>query len=469
MNKIAILSILLFTQPLTSLIGEPSQSTITDQIDVAVTAYNSDIALVRDRRKLALESGIQSLTFMDVAQLIKPETVNLRSLTEPHSINILEQNYEYDLLSPHKILEKYVGKTVKLRNFSNEYTFKETDAELMSLNDGPIYKVGNQIHLNHPGSVVLPEIPENLIAKPSLVMLLENKSAEPIQDIAVTYITGGIRWAAHYVLHLDRDDTTFDLKGYVALTNQSGTSYNNASLKLIAGDVHRAPQPNNYSMHQKMARAAFAGGESMHQETFGDFHLYALPRRTTIKDQQTKQIQLLAATGARAQKVYEFRGQTINHYMPDAQKNQKVGVYLKFKNSEDNHIGLPLPAGTIRVYQEDSEGMEQFAGEDAIVHTPKDEEVALKLGDAFDIVGEKTQTKYSQLSQNNYRSSYFITLRNHKDADVTVHVIESLGNNGHILEASREYSRLDSSTISFPIDIPHNGTSTLTYTVEVKS
>jgi hypothetical protein len=447
------------------LVTSTAQSTLSDQTEVAVTAYNNNIALVRDRRKLSLDTGIHELTFMDVAQHIRPETVSLRSLSEAGSLHVLEQNYEFDLISPSKLLEKYLGKKVKLHNFSEDINFKEVDAELISLNGGAIYKVGDQIHLNHPGSVILPEIPANLIAKPSLVWLLDNKL--PQQDIAVTYITGGIRWNADYVITLDRSDTLLDIEGYVTLHNQSGTSYNNAQLKLIAGDVHRAPTGGGQEMH-KFARAAMmSNADSMQQEAFGDFHLYKLPRRTTIKDNQSKQVYLLSAQGVQAHKEYEYRGQPL-YYHHAPLKNQKVGVYLKFKNSETNHLGLPLPAGVIRVYQEDSEGALQFAGEDSIAHTPKDEEVTIQLGNAFDIVAERTQTDYQGFGNNGHKAGYEIKIRNHKDSAVTVNVIESFGNNWEILKSSHQYTKRDAFTAAFPIAVPANGETVLTYRVEVR-
>jgi hypothetical protein len=450
---------------LSSFLGA-AQSTVSDQTDVSVTAYNNNIALVRDRRKLELIDGVQELTFMDVAQQIRPETVSIRSLTEPGSVQVLEQNYEFDLISPDKILEKYVGKDVKLRNFSKDSTFHEVAAKLISLNGGAIYKVGDEIHLNHPGSVVLPEIPENLIAKPSLVWLLDNKHLQ--QDLVVTYITGGIQWNADYIVNLNRNDSELDIVGRVTLTNQSGTSYNNALLKLVAGDVHRASAGGHHNkMHLEFARASMAA-DSMQQESFGDYHLYKLPRRTTIKDNQTKQVHLLSGHGINAKKVYEYHGQVCHYHHAGTMKNQKVGVFLKFKNSEENHLGLPLPAGVIRVYQEDSEGMAQFAGEDSIDHTPKDEEITIKLGNAFDIVVERTQKEFASLPHNGNRSSYEVVIRNHKETDVTVNVLEHLGANATITKNSSGFNQVDAFNVSFPITVPRNGKAVVTYTVEVR-
>lgn len=482
MKKFVTLSATLLTLSLSSILAE-TQSTISDQTDVSVTAYNNNIALVRDRRKLELVDGVQELTFMDVAQQIRPETVSMRSLTEPGSIQVLEQNYEFDLISPDKILEKYLGKDVKLRNFSKDSTFHEVAAKLISLNGGAIYKVGDEIHLNHPGSVVLPEIPENLIAKPSLVWLLDNK--QPQQDLVVTYITGGIYWKADYIAYLNRNDSELDIIGHVTLTNQSGTSYNNALLKLVAGDVHQAQAGGHHKMNHQFAARAMMAGESMQEESFGDYHLYKLPRRTTIKDNQTKQVHLLSGHQIQTQKVYEYRGQPCYYPHAGTMQNQKVGVFLKFKNTLENHLGLPLPAGTMRVYQEDSESMAQLVGEDSITHTPKDEEVTIKLGNAFDIVAERTQKEFTSLPHNGSKSTHEIVIRNHKETDVTVNVLEQIGGNATIKNAtivtvnvlehigantknSCDFNQVDAFNVSFPVTVPHNGKTVLTYTVEVR-
>ncbi|MBI5094284.1 MAG: hypothetical protein HZB26_17820, partial [Candidatus Hydrogenedentes bacterium] len=367
-----------------------NETSLADQTDIEVTVYNSNLGLVRDRRKVKLQSGELSLKFMDVAQQIRPETVSLRSISDPGKIAILEQNYEYDLMSPAKLMEKYVGKPVQLLNFSKEIGFEKVDAELLSINDGPVYKVNNQIYLGHPGTVVLPQVPENLIAKPSLIWQLQNSGAD--QDIEVTYLTGGINWNADYVVTLDKGEAKLDLAGWVTLNNQSGATYTNAQLKLVAGEVNLAPQPQVRREIMEKGAIAPAGmaPPPMKQEAFGEYHLYTLPRRTTIKQNQAKQVSLLTATAVGVKKIYEYRGDLQYFSQPvPPMKDQKVGVYLKFANKKDNQLGMPLPAGVMRVYQEDSDGMLQFSGEDRIQHTPKDEDVRIKLGNAFDVVGER--------------------------------------------------------------------------------
>ena len=449
--------------------GPVSQTSLSDQTDVAVTVYNSNLGLVRDRRKVKLQNGELSLKFMDVAQQIRPETVSLKSVSDPGKIAILEQNYEYDLMSPAKLMEKYVGKPVQLVNFSKEVGFEKVDAELLSVNEGPVYKVNNQIYLGHPGTVVLPQVPENLIAKPSLIWKLQNAGAD--QDLEVTYLTGGINWNADYVLTLDKSESKLDLAGWVTLNNQSGATYTNAELKLVAGEVNQAPPPA-MPMMAKAARAMPAAAPApapMRQEAFGEYHLYTLPRRTTIKENQSKQVSLLTATAVGVKKIYEFRGDLQYFSQPMApMKDQKVGVYLKFANKKDNQLGMPLPAGVMRVYQEDSSGMLQFSGEDRIQHTPKDEDVRIKLGNAFDVVGERVQSDFKQVSDRLFESEFEIKVRNHKDSDISVDIVEPMTSDWRIIEKSHEFVKKDARTAIFTVPVAKDGETKVKYRVQVK-
>jgi len=445
-----------------------AQTTLEDQQDVAVTVYNNNLALVRDRRKVVLYPGEVSLKFMDVAEQIRPETVSLKSLTDPKALHILEQNYEYDLMSPSKLMEKYVGKPVRLINFSTEIGFSEKEAELLSVNGGPVYKVEDEIYLGHPGNVVLPEIPENLIAKPTLVWLLDNAGTD--HDVEVTYLTGGLGWRADYVLTLARSDTQMDLAGWVTLDNQSGAQYTAAQLKLVAGEVNIAPQVHE-EMDALVYSTAGAGGvpPRMREETFAEYHLYTLPRRTTIKQNESKQVSLLTAAGVAVRKIYEYRG-NVSFYSQriPPQKEEKVGVFLKFANKKDNNLGMPLPAGVMRIYQEDTEGMLQFAGEDRIEHTPKDEDVRLRMGNAFDIVAERTQTDFQRIASDVFEAAFEIKVRNHKDNGVTVDIVEPMTDDWTILDNSHEYEKRDARTAVFSVEVPKDAESVVTYRVRVK-
>ena len=439
-----------------------SQTSVEDQTDMAITVYGT-FALVRDRRKVVLFPGELSLTFMDVATQIRPESVSLRSISDPGAIRILEQNYEYDLMSPNKLMEKYVGKQLRLVNFSSEIGFTEVDGELLSMNDGPIYKVGDEIFLGHPGTVVLPEIPENLIAKPSLIWLLDNRGTD--QEIEVTYLTNGMGWKADYVLTLAKDEAHVDIEAWVTLHNNSGAPYVNTRVKLVAGDVNvvRAQRAGRGGGVRAMAAV------SVVEESFGEYHLYTLPRRTTVKENQSKQVSLFKATGVRVFKEYELRGGGIFHQpVIDMSHSAKVRVYLRMKNAEDNSLGVPLPAGIMRVYQEDSEGMLQFAGEDRIDHTPTDETVRLYLGSAFDIVGERTQTDFQRISNKVIESSHEVKIRNHKETAVTVDVVEPLGGDWEILDFSHPFTKKDAQTALFTLTVAPDAEVVLTYRVRVR-
>ena len=447
----------------------PEQATtLEDQTDIALTAYNNGLGLVRDTREITLPTGELRLQFGDVAEQIRPETVSLRSLSDEGSLTILEQNYEYDLISPEKLMEKYVGQTVRLVNFSTELGFQEVTAELLSVNNGPIYEIDDEIYLGHPGTVVLPEIPENLIAKPSLIWTVDNAASE--QTIEATYLTNGISWKADYVVTLATDETSLDLAGWVTMNNNSGATYENALLKLVAGDVNIVQdQVAKDMMMQEMAVARAMPAPMPTQEAFAEYHLYTMPRRTTIKQNQSKQLALLQAEGVAVDKKYEFRGQLHYYSQPiQPEGEQHVEAYLVFQNEEENQMGMPLPGGVMRVYQEDSTGALQFSGEDRIQHTPKDEEIRLRLGTAFDVVGERTQTDFTRISDRVFETAFEIELRNHKETDITIDVVEPMPADWEILQASHEHEQRDAFTAVFPIQVPADGEATLTYRVRVR-
>ncbi len=454
-----------------SLAGEAAEkvgvTTLEDQVDVAVTVYNNDRALVRDRRLVHVPVGEVALKFMDVAEGIQPETVSLKSLSSPGGMHILEQNYEYDLMTPEKLMEKYVGRKVRLVNVQDkQQNVFDVEATLLSMNNGAVYQVGEDIYLGHPGQVVLPDIPEELIAKPSLIWLLQNDTAE--QKMEATYLTGGMSWRADYVLVLARDERSMHLDGWVTLSNRSGATYRNAQLKLVAGEVNVVRddvQMEAFGGARMMMKSAPA---PMREESFAEYHLYTLPRRTTIKQNQSKQVSLLAASDVAIEKVYEYRGNMSFYSQRIPQRKQdKVGVFLKFRNEEENHLGMPLPAGVMRVYQEDREGMLQFSGEDRLEHTPKDETVRLRLGNAFDVVGERVQKDFKRIADTVYEAEFEITLRNHKEEDVVVDVVEPMPADWKILKASQKHEKKDAHTAIFHVPVKADGETMVHYRVRV--
>lgn len=452
--------------------AQTTQSTQSDQANVEVTVYNNNLGLVKDTRGVTLPSGEGELRFMDVASGIMPVTVHAKSLNAPDKFQVLEQNYEYDLMDYNKLMDKFVDKKVKLVDWNQYQDRKETvEGTLISNNNGnPVFKINDEIYLGHPGYKVLPEVPENLIAKPTLMWRYANNASDAHQ-LEVSYLTNNIGWKADYVFVLNKDDTGGDLSGWVTVDNKSGATYKDAKLKLVAGEVQRA-QAMPASAYQRMDLAmegmALAGSQFAEQAFF-EYHIYDLQRRTTIKDKQTKQISLLEAAGIKAEKellVYGIQSYYTQYYQPQNPK-QKVSVYVKFKNSKENQLGMPLPAGILRLYKQDSKGSLQFVGEDNIEHTPKDEEVKVKVGEAFDVVAERRQTDFKQLTTRMYETAWEVTLRNHKEEPVRVGVVEPLYGNWQIVEQSHPSKKLDAFTLRFDIDVPKDGEVKVTYRVRV--
>ena len=448
-------------------------TTLADQSELALTVYNSDIALVRDVRQITLAAGDSRLRFMDIAASINPATVHFRSLTEPAKLSVLEQNYEYDLLDPNKLLQKYVGREVTMMRGD-----QEVKATLLSDNGGQVWKIGNDIVTNIGyNSLRFPEVPDNLYERPTLLWSLQNSGARK-HKVEASYMTGNMSWSADYVLNVAKDETSGDLDGWVTLVNHSGAAFKNAQLQLVAGDVHRDLPLNgrNFAAMAKLSVAdAAVPAPSFAQESFSEYHLYSLNRRTSIFDQESKQISLLNASHFPLRKVYVVNGQ--NYYyrqaaQPGAPVKDPVQVFYKFKNEEKSGLGMPLPAGTIRVYQQDSRSGSLFAGEDHIDHTPKDEEVGLHIGNAFDIVAERKQTDYkalpSFLSGRVYEFEYEITLRNHKDAPITVEVNEPIGGDWEMVNSTYKFTKTAAFAAQFDVPVDKDGTSVLKYRVRVK-
>ncbi len=437
------------------------------QKDVMVTIYNGNLGLVKDVREVRLPVGMSEVQFMDVAAQIDPTTVHLKSLTDAAGLKILEQNYEYDLLSSDKLLEKYVGKTVRL--YQSDGTFHE--ARLLST-AGPVFEINGQIHLGYSGRLVLPALPDNLVAKPTLVWLLRNQTAAA-QRVEASYLTGGMTWKADYVLVVNADDTRSDLTGWVTIDNKSGATYGNAALKLVAGDVNRVRDGRREGRMLELAAKAASAREASRdfaEEGFFEYHLYTLDGRTTLKNQQTKQLSLMSAADVPVTKHLTYYGAQdyyrTSYGVPIS--NQKVAVLLELKNSKEHRLGVPLPKGKVRVYKADSGGSQQFIGEDWIDHTPKDERVKIKLGDAFDVVGERTQKEWRKLGAGLWEVEWEILLRNHKGQEQTVTVIEPVPGDWQVLHSTHAFEKPEAHTLRFSIPVPKEGAARLVYRVRIR-
>jgi hypothetical protein len=472
LRNVLLSMVISFAFCLGALWAEQLSTGIDDQKSVEITVYNSNIGLVKDLRSITLPKGIQELKFMDIASQIIPTSVSIRSPNHPDSLVVLEQNYEYDLLSPRKLLDKYVGKNVKIRS-KNPYTDKEeiVAATVMSNNEGvPVFKINNEITYGYQGNLLFPEIPENLISKPTLMWLLEGKQAGP-QVVEAVYLTNGITWQADYVLLLNDKDTETDLSGWVTINNRSGTTYKNARLKLVAGDVNRVADEVRPPRPMLKAGLAMAEGAPQFKEAaFFEYHIYTLQRPSTIKENQTKQISLLDAQRVPVKKEFLYRGmpEYYRNRLGDTVSTKKVEVFVELANRKENHLGMPIPKGIMRVYKHDEDGSLQFVGEDTIEHTPKDEKIKVKLGNAFDIVATRKQTAWERIGGSTYEVAFEVTLRNHKKEDVTVRVVEPMSGDWKILESSHHYKKVDVATLSFDLPVKKDGETRLTYRARIK-
>ena len=451
-------------------------STLSDQQEVAVTVYNQNQALVRDVRRLDLPTGELDLRFMDIAAKVNPATVHIASQTAPQDLAVLEQNYEYDLLNPQKLLEKYVGREVTLvrsRMENNTQQEVETKATLLANNEsGPVWQVGNQIETGIPGAhYIFPDLPPNLYSKPTLIWLLTNRHAGQ-QTVEASYLTNDMNWNADYVVTVASTEKTAALNGWVTLVNNSGTEFRNAQLQLVAGAVNVVQPPRAQPMMAFGRNAVPAPAPPQFaQENISEYHLYTLDRRTTVQDRESKQISLLEAASFPIEKHYEVSGES--YYYRDAIQpgepiKNPVEVHLKFKNSQANSLGMPLPAGTMRVYQGDSKGRLQFIGEDHIDHTPKDERIDLHVGNAFDLVAERKQTDYQKIDRRTSEMAFEITLRNHKSEPVTIEVNEPIGGDWTMEQSSFKYEKTSAFSARFTVPVPANGEAVLTYRVRVR-
>jgi len=443
-------------------------------MSVQLTVYNQNLGLVKDVRTLALEEGENVVRFTDVASSINPTSVQVISLDDPTGTRVLEQNYEYDIVSSRKLLEKYVDLEITLTTTEGS-TYTGT---LLSGADDIILATEEGIKLVKLSQVqefAFPELPEGLITKPSLVWLL-NSSETGEQRIRVTYLTSGIDWRSDYVAMLSGDDESLSLTGWVTVDNQSGATYTDAKLKLVAGDINRVYDEKHVYEDVVREMAAPTPAPSVAEREFFEYHIYEVERPVTVKDQQTKQIEFVTAPEVSVDKVFVFESAPMP-YRPyrgilsdsgyGTSTAGKVQVFLEFDNSEESGLGIPLPEGIVRVYKEDIDGGAEFVGEDSIDHTPRDEQITLLLGEAFDIVGEREQVRFRQLGNRSIEETIRITLRNHKEEDVSVRAIEYLFRAGdaEIIESNLDYQMLDANTARFDVEVPADGQAQFSYTV----
>jgi hypothetical protein len=436
------------------------------QTGVAVTIYNQDLALVKDRRDVTLEAGANRLAFIDVSAQIRPETALLN--TTSGRLDMLEQNFDFDLLTPEKLLEKSVGGTVRVIRTHPE-TGAETveEATVLSVAGGVVLRIGDRIETAPPGRIVFAEVPANLRARPTLVIETDSDAAGT-KPVELAYLTGGLSWRADYVAALSADESTLDLNGLVTLTNTSGTTYRDAQLQLVAGDVNRVREEMMFRADRAETMAA-APMPAMSEQALFEYHLYTLERPTTIADNQTKQVALLSGAAIPVTKEYRFVNiANAYDYIQAEAPRANAAVRIGFDNSEADHLGLPLPMGTVRVYKNDADGQALFVGEDAIQHTPKGENVKLTLGQAFDVTARPKQTDFVRLSDRSFEAAYEIEIKNAKTEPVTVAVVETIPGEWKMLEESASHARAAAHQAEWQVDVPAEGATTLTYRVRIE-
>ncbi len=475
--KALSLATLIFTASIAHATEQEKITTLDDQHSVAVTIYNENLALIKDQRTIDLNSGFNLLAFRGVSATMRPETSLLRNINNTRGLSILEQNFDFDLLTPQKILEKYVGKEINIATM-NPITGEEIieQATVLSTNQGVVVKIGNRIETNPRGRYIFDKVPENLRDQPTLVIQLNSQSSKP-QDVELSYLTSGLSWKADYVAELNADDTKLDLMGWVTLNNKSGTTYKDAKLQLVAGDVNVVKHDFRQRRDNRpmAAMKSVIAEDSMSEESLFEYHLYSLNRLTTLSNNQTKQVSLLTAAQVPVNKEFLLQGAPYYYQSSYGNIGQKlkVGVYVEFKNKEKSGLGLPLPKGIVRVYKKDKSGNAQFIGEDKIDHTPKNEDVRLKLGDAFDITADKKQSNFEKRNaygkyNHAFESAYEIKLKNAKSEAVTVVVREPVPGDWKMLEQSHPFKKVAAGTAEWHIEVPAESSTTLNYNVLVR-
>jgi len=451
-------------------------SDISDQNSVAITIYNKNLALIKDQRSVKLDRGFNQLAFRGVSARIRPETAILRSLSNAKGFHVIEQNFDYDLLTPNKLLDKYVGNKIRIATL-NPATGKQKieTATVLSTQSGVVVKIGDRIEINPQGRFIFDSIPNNLRDQPTLVTQL-NSTTGSKQKVELSYLSGGLSWKADYVAELNADDSQMDLIGWVTLNNVSGTDYNKAKLQLIAGDVNQVkPAMQLRPRAVKMERVAYADAGKVQEESLFEYHLYSLERPTSILNKQTKQVALLSANSVPVKKQLVLNGARYYYQNRHGQIGDKlkVGVYVQLENKTKAGLGMPIPKGVVRVYKRDSQENAQFIGEDNIDHTPKNETIRLKLGDAFDVTANKKQTDFKKnkailgggITQ---ESAFKIELKNAKNKPVTVLVREPIPGDWEMLKENIKHKKITSGLAEWRVEIPAESSKTLTYRVSVE-
>ena len=475
--------------------AQPTPKKAGERTSVDLTIYNQNLSLIREERNFTIAKGLSRVIVPDIPATIDGTSLHFSSLTDPLAVRVLEQNYQYDLVNQAKLLEKYIGKEVEFVRFNEEskkeYSvmgkllaagFQATPIAMASqyINSGMVAEINGKVEINPAGRLVLPSLPEGLILKPQLEWLVENTRPGE-HKTEISYLAGQLSWNANYVALLNADDSKLDLTGWVTLTNNSGTSFKDAGLKLVAGDLNIVREEFNRSRMMMLDGAMAKAEEPQFKQTeLFEYKLYTLQRHTDLNNNETKQIELVSGKDVTSKKVFIYDGLSdqwrswYNNYSYrnqesfGQQSNTKVGVFVTLKNDKASGLGIPLPKGKVRVYKRDEDKKEQFIGEDQIDHTPKDEELRLYLGNAFDIVGERAQTDFKSFDARRLiEETIQIKVRNHKKEPVEVQIYEHpwRWSQWEILKSNSDWTKVDQTTMKFPVKIEKDGEKVVTYTI----
>lgn len=469
----------------------------------SLTIYNQGFAVVRQALPLDLASGVNQIDVSDITMHLEPDSVILRDPTGRHSLQVLEQNYRADPISELMLLSLYEGKTLDFEvsggavvkgkvirsgyvphNYfaMNRYGQNYYQAQMSGASEQPVIEVNGQLRFSLPGIPVFPSLTDDSILKPRLEWLLATDKPGKV-PAELSYITGGMSWEADYNIVAPEKGNLVDIVGWVTIDNQTGRTFENSRIKLMAGDVNKlqaGEEARNYAMKAAGAMDA-AISPPVTEKAFDEYHLYTLERATTLRDRETKQVEFIHATGVATKQLYIYDGARIdfnryngwswenirNDHSYGTESNPKIWVMREFVNSEANHLGMPLPKGRVRFYRHNDDSQVEFTGENTIDHTPKDETIRIYTGNAFDVTGERRRTNYSvESAKNSATESFEIKVRNHKKEPVEIRVVEHLyrGNNWEIVSKSADYQKKDSQTIEFPVTVAPDGEKVITYT-----
>ncbi|NJA88208.1 DUF4139 domain-containing protein [Rhodocyclus tenuis] len=452
-----------------SVAGEASGERVaaaSEREATAITVYNDDLALVRERRRVSLPAGVVRLAWREVSGQIRPETAALQAV-DGARLSVLEQNFDFDLLTPEKLLEKYVGREVTVLRTPRAAADESRErATVLSANNGVVLRFADRVETGVPGRLLFDAVPPSLRDRPTLTMLLD--TAGGARSLELSYLTGGLGWHADYVANLSADARHMDLAGWVTLTNSSGAAYEDVQLQLVAGTPNRVREMA--PLRAVMMAAGARAKTDVVEESLLDYHLYRIARPTSIADNQTKQLALLSAAAVPVRHEYVLAGSEaiFRGRAGSGVEKLKPAVFIEFAN-RGGDLGVPLPAGVVRVYARDRQGAAQFVGEDRLAHTAKNETVRVRLGEAFDLNAERRQAAFRTLAEGKIEAAVHYELRNARDEAVTVRVQESVPGDAEIVQQSRPGSRESAQLAVWIMEVPANGTAALDYSLRFRA